>query len=187
MENVLNQMFLLFFTIIPGLSSSYSCVIGQQGSMTLRLLLWISSAECFPTGTVQNPNVGAPAPGWTTALQQQNCQLDPSELPVGRATQLYAKSSEHSCIVKSLMVHWRTVWCPPPAPHFPFVNNVSTQRLGFNLMTPLGFSCCSSFHLNLMQTSGLFRWHPAGTCPSCTECRQRIRNTGVQERSVFSE
>lgn len=38
-----------------------------------------------------------------------------------------------------------------------------------------------------MQTSGLFRPHPAGSCPGHGECGQRIRNTGVQEGSVFGE
>lgn len=170
--------FCFFFTIIQA-----SCALTVVSSF--HKVQWHSGCCCelARPSVFQNPNVDTSSSRWTTALQQLKCQL---WVPVGRAAQLYGKYSEHSCIVKSLTAHWPNVWCflfPP----FPFVNNVSTPRLGFTLMSPLGFSCCSSFHLNLMQTSGLFWWHPAGTCPSCTERRQRIRNTGVQEGSVFSE
>lgn len=108
MENVLNQMFLL------GLLCPCSCVIVKQGSMDPGLLLCISAHLRLRPSISQQGQYRIlmwvrSVPGWTIALQQLNCQVSPSGLPfrvpVECATQLYRTFSEHSCIIKSLMVY----------------------------------------------------------------------------------
>ncbi len=72
--------------------------------------------------------------------------------------------------------------------------NVASTFIKFNfarMQIPASIRILLPFKLKtitvIMQTSGLFWSHPAGTCPRHGERGQRIRNTGVQEGTVFRE